>query len=355
MRTLAGYLSHAIEDSPSIRTTSTSGRRRQLDDARPVLPARACTRSARTRTSRPPRSNWPTGGARRPASRSRRRCLLPMHPRARVYGLPIISGHVGADAAACMLAIDHRGRGPARRAHGHRHEHRADRRQPAPLLAASCPAGPAFEGGAIACGMPGLDGAIEDVRIGRRRLVRARRHRRRRARGHLRLGAGRPAERAAPHRSHERRWDVSTDGEDRIALDADRGSIFLESDVNELAQAKGANVAGLHVVFSDYGIDVRRPRGVLPRGRLRPAPEHRRGAPHRPHPEPAGRENRASRQRRDRRRVHRPVVARPSGASSRRWSGASSIAGSKRIPSFSISSSRAASSSAIELPHRIAS
>ena len=35
-----------------------------------------------------------------------RRCLLPIHPQARVYGAPIISGHVGADAAACMLAVD---------------------------------------------------------------------------------------------------------------------------------------------------------------------------------------------------------------------------------------------------------
>ncbi len=33
------------------------------------------------------------------------------------------------------------------------------------ILAASCPAGPAFEGGAIACGMPALDGAIEEVAI----------------------------------------------------------------------------------------------------------------------------------------------------------------------------------------------
>jgi uncharacterized 2Fe-2S/4Fe-4S cluster protein (DUF4445 family) len=34
------------------------------------------------------------------------------------------------------------------------------------------------------------------------------------------------------------------------------GDVYLlESDVNELAQAKGANVAGLHVVFSTYGID----------------------------------------------------------------------------------------------------
>jgi len=35
----------------------------------------------------------------------------------------------------------------------------------------------------------------------------------------------------------------------------DQDVFLLESDVNELAQAKGANVAGLHVVFSTYGID----------------------------------------------------------------------------------------------------
>ena len=29
---------------------------------------------------------------------------------------------------------------------------------------------------------------------------------------------------------------------------------FTEGDINELAQAKGANVAGLHIVFDDYGI-----------------------------------------------------------------------------------------------------
>ena len=41
---------------------------------------------------------------------------------------------------------------------------------------------------------------------------------------------------------------------ERITLDAERGIYFLEQDVNELAQAKGANIAGLQVVFNDYGI-----------------------------------------------------------------------------------------------------
>ena len=45
-------------------------------------------------------------------------------------------------------------------------------------------------------------------------------------------------------------------GESRFALDVknERPLYFSESDINELAQAKGANVAGLHIVFSNYGI-----------------------------------------------------------------------------------------------------
>src|SRR4029434_4460822 len=86
-----------------------------------------------------------------------------IHPKARVYGLPIISGHVGADAAACMLAMD--------LAHEHRLVEIMDIGTNTELilgnkdkiLAASCPAGPAFEGGAISCGMPALDGAVATV------------------------------------------------------------------------------------------------------------------------------------------------------------------------------------------------
>ncbi|NIS29498.1 MAG: ferredoxin, partial [Actinobacteria bacterium] len=33
-----------------------------------------------------------------------RRLRLPVHPEAHVYGLPLLGSHVGADAAACLLA-----------------------------------------------------------------------------------------------------------------------------------------------------------------------------------------------------------------------------------------------------------
>src|SRR5258708_24760487 len=94
-----------------------------------------------------------------------RRSLLAIHPKARVYGAPVISGHAGADAAACMLAVDlaHERRIGAVMDIGTNTELIVGNRDR--VLVASCPAGPAFEGGAIACGMPALDGAIEDVEI----------------------------------------------------------------------------------------------------------------------------------------------------------------------------------------------
>nr|MBA3297495.1 DUF4445 domain-containing protein [Acidobacteriota bacterium] len=183
-----------------------------------------------------------------------RRSLLPIHPNARVYGLPIISGHVGADAAACLLAVDlaHEDRLVAVMDIGTNTELLVGNRHR--LLAASCPAGPAFEGGAIACGMPGLEGAIEEVTLNDD--------------GTFRLGViggGAPegicgsglvdlmSELVRTGRMNAMgRFDESVD---RVTLDADRGVYFLENDASELAQAKGANVAGLQVVFSHYGIE----------------------------------------------------------------------------------------------------
>jgi uncharacterized 2Fe-2S/4Fe-4S cluster protein (DUF4445 family) len=182
-----------------------------------------------------------------------RRCLLPIHPRARVYGAPIVSGHVGADAAACMLAVDlaHEDRVVAIMDIGTNTELIVGNRHR--ILAASCPAGPAFEGGSISCGMPALDGAIEDVVID--------------TSGEFRLGVIGDVEpqgicgsglidvlselRRTGRMNEMGRFE---DGADRVVLDRDREIYLLESDVNELAQAKGANVAGLRTVFSHYGI-----------------------------------------------------------------------------------------------------
>jgi uncharacterized 2Fe-2S/4Fe-4S cluster protein (DUF4445 family) len=90
---------------------------------------------------------------------------LPVHPGARVYVLPCIAGHVGADSAGVILS-----EGPhltdevnlivdvgtnAEIVLGNR-----DR-----LLAASSPTGPAFEGAQISSGVRAAPGAIERVRV----------------------------------------------------------------------------------------------------------------------------------------------------------------------------------------------
>jgi uncharacterized 2Fe-2S/4Fe-4S cluster protein (DUF4445 family) len=90
---------------------------------------------------------------------------LPLHPGARVYVLPCIAGHVGADTAGVILS-----EGPhlgdevnlvvdvgtnAEIVLGNRER----------LLAASSPTGPAFEGAQISCGQRAAPGAVERVRI----------------------------------------------------------------------------------------------------------------------------------------------------------------------------------------------
>jgi uncharacterized 2Fe-2S/4Fe-4S cluster protein (DUF4445 family) len=102
--------------------------------------------------------------------------------------------------------------------------------------------------------MPGLDGAIEDVAIDD-------------ATGAIRfnvIGGGAPegicgsglvdlmSELLRTGRMNE--FGRFEDGQQRITIDSARGIHFRESDVNELAQAKGANVAGLHVVFHTLGL-----------------------------------------------------------------------------------------------------
>ena len=155
MRTLAGYLSHAIEKFPidpktiyEMVVVGNSTMRdlffRQSVHSIGQNPYRSITEIEMAEGRRTTTSLTEMG----------RRSLLPIHPNARIYGAPIISGHVGADAAACMLAVDiaNEERLIAVMDIGTNTElilgnkHR--------ILAASCPAGPAFEGGAIACGMP---------------------------------------------------------------------------------------------------------------------------------------------------------------------------------------------------------
>jgi uncharacterized 2Fe-2S/4Fe-4S cluster protein (DUF4445 family) len=250
-RTLAGYMAHAIEDFPvdprAIREVVIVGNSTMRDlffrqNVWPIgqSPYRSITELEVEQGKRTGTALETTGV----------RSLLPIDPQAHVYGAPIVSGHVGADAAACMLAIDlaHEERLVAIMDIGTNTELILGNRDR--ILAASCPAGPAFEGGTISCGMPALDGAIEDVAIDEG--------------GAFRLGVigggapegicGSGLVDLLSELLRTGRMNALGRFENTQRIDLAPGVYFLESDVNELAQAKGANAAGLRVVAERYGV-----------------------------------------------------------------------------------------------------
>ncbi len=92
---------------------------------------------------------------------------LDAHPGARVYVLPCIAGHVGADAAAAALSeTPHRGSEIQLLVDvGTNAEIMLGSKDR--LLAASSPTGPAFEGAQISSGQRAAPGAVERVRVDR--------------------------------------------------------------------------------------------------------------------------------------------------------------------------------------------
>ena len=176
---------------------------------------------------------------------------------ARVYGLPLISGHVGADAVACLetvrlgrtggtemlvdigtnteVVLHHKGR----------------------LYAASCPAGPAFEGGLVTYGMRAYDGAIESIRLdGDGKAASYRTIGDAPATGIC--GSG-----LTDLLAELRRLDVMTPlgafTRDRklaaIDLVPGRDITFSRRDIGNLAQAKAANYCGQFIVMRTAGVN----------------------------------------------------------------------------------------------------
>ncbi|HVQ31244.1 MAG TPA: ASKHA domain-containing protein [Vicinamibacteria bacterium] len=255
-RTLLGYLSRAIlalpGDPAHIYELVVAGNPTMRDllfglDVQPigVLPYRSTTEAA-LKDGRATTTSLAT---------TAKRLRLPVHPAARVYGLPLVGSHVGADAAACLLATGMaEGEGlSALLDIGTNTEAFLGNRQR--ILAASCPAGPAFEGGGVTFGMPALDGAIERVRVSPDGSLAI-----------TAIGAGAPvgicgsglvdllSELRRTDRMNEQGRFI--DEGEPVALG--EGLFVSEADVNELAQAKGANAAGLRVLADAYGITLDR-------------------------------------------------------------------------------------------------
>jgi uncharacterized 2Fe-2S/4Fe-4S cluster protein (DUF4445 family) len=177
---------------------------------------------------------------------------LLMNPHGRVVGAPVIASHVGGDTAADLVAVDFAGGTGVRMLIDIGTNTEVVVTDGTRYLAASCPAGPAFEGGLLRFGMPGADGAIEGIRLdGDAFAVET-------------IGDVEPvgicgsglvdvlAElRRARWMNEEGRF---RDGLDEFIVAPEQGITFSRSDASLLAQAKAANACGQRILLRRLGV-----------------------------------------------------------------------------------------------------
>lgn len=125
---------------------------------------------------------------------------------------------------------------------------------PGRVVVASCPAGPAFEGGLVEYGMQGVDGAIESMRREADGSF-----------GYKTIGNTQPQgicgsgliDLLAELRNSDYMspLGVFADGSMSLAVEPETGITFSRADASALAQAKAANTAGQWIVMRHVGID----------------------------------------------------------------------------------------------------
>ncbi len=181
-----------------------------------------------------------------------RRLGLRANPKAMVYSLPLIASHVGADVAADLVTLDIAAqKGVVMLVDVGTNTEvvvgTADR-----MVAASCPAGPAFEGGGIEYGMPAYPGAIESVTW---------------ADGAFRCktiadaapqgfcGSGLISLLAALRREGQMSpKGVFAERKQRtLSVFPEQGITLSRADASNLAQAKAANYCGQYIVLRHFG------------------------------------------------------------------------------------------------------
>ena len=182
-----------------------------------------------------------------------RRLGLRANPKARVYGAPIIASHVGGDVASDMVAVELATRPGISMLVDVGTNTEVVVAGNGRIITASCPAGPAFEGGGIKYGMPGYEGAIESIKwqdgsfnyntIGNTAPVGI-------------CGSG-LIDLLAELRTHNmmRPKGVFSDRKQyELSIVNHAGISFSRQDASNLAQAKAANYCGQYIVMRAFGV-----------------------------------------------------------------------------------------------------
>ncbi len=181
-----------------------------------------------------------------------RRLGIRANPKAMVVSLPLIASHVGADVAADLVSIDIPSTDEIIMLVDVGTNTEVIVGNTKKMVAASCPAGPAFEGGGIEYGMPAYPGAIESLKW----------------EGHQfsyetidneapqgLCGSGLISLLAELGRNDMMSpKGVFADRKQRImSILPEHGITFSRDDASNLAQAKAANYCGQYIVLRHFG------------------------------------------------------------------------------------------------------
>jgi uncharacterized 2Fe-2S/4Fe-4S cluster protein (DUF4445 family) len=174
------------------------------------------------------------------------------HPKARIYGAPLVASHVGADTAADLRAIDIDSQHDVVMLVDIGTNTEVVVGHAGWLVAASCPAGPAFEGGLTRYGMTAGDGAVEALwRNGSAWEYRT-------------IGGAEPKgfcgsgliDLLAELRRHQfmSPKGVFVNKARELTIIPDQGITFSRDDASNLAQAKAANYCGQFIAMRAFGV-----------------------------------------------------------------------------------------------------
>ena len=175
-------------------------------------------------------------------------------PGANIYGGPLIGSHVGSDVAADLIATEMANKEEISMLIDVGTNTEVVLGNNTKLFAASCPAGPAFEGGEIKYGMPAYNGAIEKIEFKNNKLE------------FETIGNDKPigicgsglidilAQLKMTSRMNH--LGVLENKKNEFVIDSINNITISRKDISSLAQAKAANYCGQKIVLSKYGIPV---------------------------------------------------------------------------------------------------
>ena len=179
---------------------------------------------------------------------------LRINPNAIVYSPPLIASHIGSDVSAGLISTDFFENNDLKMLIDIGTNTEVVLGTPNRMLAASCPAGPAFEGGEITYGMPGYTGAVEKVDIHKDKF-------RYKTIGDVEAtgicGSGLiDFLSVLVENNLMNPLGKFTSEEDKMFLDNEQDINLSRKDVSSLAQAKAANVCGQALVIKDFGKNI---------------------------------------------------------------------------------------------------